>query len=74
MSEEIAYCKIFPPIGIARVGNSRDYHGFFIGPEGSRRRDRVMNGASPTRLGRCCAKRRDFASMLSTPRMPWSAS
>ena len=34
MSEEIAYCKIFPPIGIARVGNSLERDGFFIGPEG----------------------------------------
>lgn len=34
MSNEIAYCKIFPPIGIARVGNSRERDGFFIGPEG----------------------------------------
>jgi len=34
MSNEIAYCKIFPPIGIARVGNSREHDGFFIGPEG----------------------------------------
>ncbi|HEV7403677.1 MAG TPA: LodA/GoxA family CTQ-dependent oxidase [Chthoniobacteraceae bacterium] len=28
---EVAYCKIYPGIGIARVGNSAD--GFFIGPE-----------------------------------------
>ncbi|MFZ3358325.1 MAG: LodA/GoxA family CTQ-dependent oxidase [Xanthobacteraceae bacterium] len=34
MSNEIAYCKIFPPIGIARLGNSEDEKGFFIGPEG----------------------------------------
>jgi hypothetical protein len=34
MSEEIAYCKIFPTIGIARVGNSLERDGFFIGPEG----------------------------------------
>ena len=34
MSEDIAYCKIFPSIGIARVGNSREHNGFFIGPEG----------------------------------------
>ena len=34
MSEEIAYCKIFPTIGIARVGNSQERDGFFIGPEG----------------------------------------
>src|SRR5688572_2370816 len=27
----IAYCKIFPPIGIARLGNSPDE--YFIGPE-----------------------------------------
>src|SRR4051812_14788714 len=29
----IAYCKIFPPIGIARVGDSVDPEGWFIGPE-----------------------------------------
>ena len=34
MSEKIAYCKIFPPIGIARVGNSQRSDGYFIGPEG----------------------------------------
>ncbi|MGI8988015.1 MAG: LodA/GoxA family CTQ-dependent oxidase [Bryobacteraceae bacterium] len=28
---EIIYCKIFPPIGIARLGDSPD--GYFIGPE-----------------------------------------
>lgn len=28
---EIEYCRIFPPIGIARIGNSPDE--FFIGPE-----------------------------------------
>ena len=30
-ASQIAYCKIFPPLGIARLGNSPD--GFFIGPE-----------------------------------------
>jgi hypothetical protein len=31
----IAYAKIFPPIGFARVGNSTDPNdGYFIGPEG----------------------------------------
>ena len=34
MSDEVAYCKIFPPIGIARVGNSLEPNGYFIGPEG----------------------------------------
>jgi len=34
MSDEIAYCKIFPTIGIARLGNSQEQDGFFIGPEG----------------------------------------
>jgi hypothetical protein len=34
MSSEIAYCKIFPPISIARVGNSLEHDGFFVGPEG----------------------------------------
>jgi hypothetical protein len=34
MSARIAYCKIFPPVGIARVGNSLERDGFFIGPEG----------------------------------------
>jgi hypothetical protein len=34
MSARIAYCKIFPPVGIARVGNSSERDGFFIGPEG----------------------------------------
>jgi hypothetical protein len=34
MSGDVAYCKIFPPIGIARVGNSREADGYFIGPEG----------------------------------------
>lgn len=29
----IAYCKIFPPIGIARIGDSRDDDGWFVGPE-----------------------------------------
>jgi hypothetical protein len=29
--ESIAYCKIFPPIGIARLGDSEE--GYFIGPE-----------------------------------------
>jgi len=29
--DSIAYCRIYPPIGIARVGNSPDE--FFIGPE-----------------------------------------
>ncbi|MDB5295488.1 MAG: Lysine-epsilon oxidase [Phycisphaerales bacterium] len=31
MSREYKYCKIYPSIGIARVGNSPD--GFFVGPE-----------------------------------------
>jgi hypothetical protein len=30
---EIAYAKIFPPVGIARVGDSEDDDGWFIGPE-----------------------------------------
>jgi L-Lysine epsilon oxidase N-terminal/L-lysine epsilon oxidase C-terminal domain/Iron-containing redox enzyme len=31
---EIAFCKIYPPIGIARVGDSQDDHdGWFVGPE-----------------------------------------
>ncbi len=34
MSNEIAYCMIFPTIGIARVGNSQERDGFFIAPEG----------------------------------------
>jgi hypothetical protein len=34
MSGDVAYCKIFPPIGIARVGNSQEHDGYFIGPEG----------------------------------------
>ena len=34
MSQEIAYCKIFPALGIARVGNSQEDDGFFVGPEG----------------------------------------
>ena len=34
MSNEIAYCMIFPTIGIARVGNSKERDGFFIAPEG----------------------------------------
>jgi hypothetical protein len=34
MSAPIAYCKIFPPIGIARVGNSEEPAGFFPGPDG----------------------------------------
>jgi L-Lysine epsilon oxidase N-terminal/L-lysine epsilon oxidase C-terminal domain/Iron-containing redox enzyme len=29
----IAYARIFPPIGIARVGNSQESEGYFIGPE-----------------------------------------
>jgi hypothetical protein len=29
----VAYAKIFPPIGIARVGNSKEPDGFFIAPE-----------------------------------------
>ena len=32
-AEKIAYAKIFPPIGIARVGNSMELDGYFIGPE-----------------------------------------
>jgi hypothetical protein len=34
VSQEIAYCKIFPALGIARVGNSQEHDGFFVGPEG----------------------------------------
>jgi len=30
---EIAFCKIFPPIGIARVGDSLSKDGWFLGPE-----------------------------------------
>ena len=28
-----AYCKIFPALGVARVGNSTEPDGYFIGPE-----------------------------------------
>ncbi|MBX9949404.1 MAG: LodA/GoxA family CTQ-dependent oxidase [Candidatus Obscuribacterales bacterium] len=31
--KSITHAKIFPPIGIARVGNSREDDGYFIGPE-----------------------------------------
>lgn len=31
--DRIAYCKIYPPIGIARVGNSQAADGVFIAPE-----------------------------------------
>jgi len=41
MSDEIAYCKIHPAIGIARVGNSPA--AFFVGPE--------IPGAARTPLG-----------------------
>ena len=34
MASTIAYCKIFPPIGVARVGDSTERDGFFIGPDG----------------------------------------
>lgn len=30
---EIAYAKIHPAIGIARVGNSKQSDGFYIGPQ-----------------------------------------
>jgi hypothetical protein len=30
---KIAYCKIYPPIGIARVGDSQDKDGYFFVPE-----------------------------------------
>lgn len=30
---EIAYAKIHPAIGIARVGNSKQTDGFYIGPQ-----------------------------------------
>jgi hypothetical protein len=30
---EIAYAKIFPPIGVARVGDSNSENGWFVGPE-----------------------------------------
>src|SRR5262249_22667519 len=30
---DIVACKIHPGIGIARVGNSQDLDGFFVGPE-----------------------------------------
>ncbi|WKE66390.1 LodA/GoxA family CTQ-dependent oxidase [Gallaecimonas kandeliae] len=30
---EIAYAKIHPAIGIARVGNSKDTNGFYLGPQ-----------------------------------------
>jgi len=30
---KIAYCKIYPPIGIARVGDSRDKDGYFFVPD-----------------------------------------
>ena len=29
----IAYCKIYPSVGIARLGDSKDEDGYFIGPE-----------------------------------------
>ncbi|SDD09359.1 Iron-containing redox enzyme [Bradyrhizobium brasilense] len=29
----VAYCKIFPPIGIGRVGDSEETDGYFIAPE-----------------------------------------
>ncbi len=32
-NKEIAYAKIFPPIGIARVGSSTEEDGYFVGPE-----------------------------------------
>jgi hypothetical protein len=32
-ANKIAYCKIFPPVGVARLGNSPD--AYFIGPESS---------------------------------------
>jgi hypothetical protein len=33
LAEQIAYAKIHPSIGIARVGNSRKEDGFYIGPQ-----------------------------------------
>lgn len=30
---DVAYCKIFPPIGIARLGDSTDPDGWFVGPD-----------------------------------------
>lgn len=32
-NDQIAYCKIFPPIGIARVGDSMEADGYFFAPE-----------------------------------------
>src|SRR5262245_28113922 len=31
--KDIAYCKIFPPVGIARVGDSTESDGWFFGPD-----------------------------------------
>jgi hypothetical protein len=33
LHDQIAYCKIYPPVGIARVGNSMAADGVFIAPE-----------------------------------------
>src|SRR5262245_58399275 len=43
---EAAFCKIFPPIGIARVGDSRDPDGWFIGPEADGIPDRASSDFS----------------------------
>lgn len=41
--EKVAYCKIYPPIGIARLGNSKAPDGVFIAPE--------MPGGEPQLFG-----------------------
>jgi hypothetical protein len=46
----IAYARIFPPIGITRIGNSTELDGYFIGPEwpGERRSaDRLFRYKDP---------------------------
>jgi hypothetical protein len=42
--QKIAYCKIFPPVGIGRVGDSEEHDGYFFVPE-------VPNGQIETPAG-----------------------
>lgn len=45
--DSVAYCKIFPSIGIARVGDSPNE--FFIGPESPLRVDAPPGGYKDSR-------------------------
>ncbi|MBG6077809.1 LodA/GoxA family CTQ-dependent oxidase [Polaromonas sp. CG_9.11] len=42
----IAYCKIFPPLGIARVGDSEEPNGYFFAPEEPGGRPRIAGGGT----------------------------